>query len=278
MRDGPQGAILPDGRLHLHHGPIDLIITAEGAAQTHAFEAAQRRFETILTELMDEYDRLSAPYDNKPFNGPVARRMHAAIAPLAEDMFITPMAAVAGAVADEVLSVMPTTDLAKASVNNGGDIAFSLTQGEVFRAASPTGLIEVEETQPVRGMATSGWRGRSQSLGIADAVTALGATAARADAAATLIANAVDLPDHPAIERRPARDVEAMPQLGDRLVTTNVGALGQDETRRALERGADYTATLVENGLISAASLLLNGEVKTIGSEESVTGLAVRPS
>ena len=54
----------------------------------------------------------------------------------------------------------------------------------------------------MRGIATSGWRGRSFSLGIADAVTVLAATAAEADAAATVIANAVDLPGHPAIDTR----------------------------------------------------------------------------
>ena len=68
----------------------------------------------------------------------------------------------------------------------------------------------------MRGVATSGWRGRSFSLGIADAVTVLAATAAAADAAATIIANAVDLPGHPAIARRPASELEDDSDLGDR--------------------------------------------------------------
>ena len=54
----------------------------------------------------------------------------------------------------------------------------------------------------MRGVATSGWRGRSFSLGIADAVTVLARTGAAADAAATIIANAVDLPGHPAVDAR----------------------------------------------------------------------------
>ena len=44
------------------------------------------------------------------------------------------------------------------------------------------------------GSRRAGRRGRRASLGIADAVTVLAETAARADAAATLIANTVDLP------------------------------------------------------------------------------------
>ena len=76
---------------------------------------------------------------------------------------------------------------------------------------------------PVRGIATSGWRGRSFSLGIADAVTVLAATAAKADAAATIIANAVDLPNHAAITRVPAREIAPDNDLGERLVTRAVG-------------------------------------------------------
>jgi ApbE superfamily uncharacterized protein (UPF0280 family) len=62
-------------------------------------------------------------------------------------------------------------------------------------------------------VATSGWRckgkgGRSFSFGIADAVTVLAGSAAAADAAATVIANAVDLPGHGAITRRPASAID----------------------------------------------------------------------
>ena len=66
----------------------------------------------------------------------------------------------------------------------------------------------------MRGIATSGWRGRSFSLGIADAVTVLADRAAAADAAATIIANAVDLPGHPAIVRVPACELAPDSDLG----------------------------------------------------------------
>ena len=278
MSEGAQAALLPDGRLHLHHGPIDLIVSAEGEARDAAFDATRQRFQTVLAELVAELDVLTQPYDGTAFEGAVARRMAAAVAPLSEDRFVTPMAAVAGSVADEVLAAMPPSGLSKATVNNGGDIAFFLTSGQVFRAAAPSGVIEIGADQPARGLATSGWRGRSQSFGIADAVTVLAGTAARADAAATLIANAVDLPGHPAIGKRPAHEVEAIPQLGERMVTAEVGPLSADETNEALRRGADYAETLYSRGFILSASLLLNGETRLIGSEDSVTGLPADPS
>ena len=273
MSNGPQAAWLPDGRLHLHHGPIDLIVTVEGPARETAFARAVGRFETILPELVVELDQLTAPFPGVAFNGPVARRMAEAVAPLAEDDFVTPMAAVAGAGADEILGVLATDGITKAIVNNGGDIAFFLTAGEVFHAVSPTGPVEIDGAPGPRGLATSGWRGRSQSLGIADAVTVLASCAARADVAATLIANAVDLPGHPAIKRTPASEIEAIPQLKDRLVTTGVGPLTASETGTALRAGAAYAERLLARELIAGATLLLNGETCVIGSSGSATAL-----
>jgi len=214
--NAPLRATLPDGRLHLQHGPIDLVIEAWGArAEVEAaYAQAWARFQDILQTLVSELPLLRAPLcDSHPLaRGPVARRMIAACWPH-RSVFITPMAAVAGAVADEMLAAMlAERKLAKAYVNDGGDIALHITPGEHLDIGVAThpqrpGLsanARIEFESPVRGVATSGWRGRSQSLGIADAVTVLARTAAAADAAATLIANAVHV-DHPAIRRLPAR-------------------------------------------------------------------------
>lgn len=279
MMDGPQVSRLSDGgRLHLNHGPIDLIIEAEGADREPAFAAASHRFQTILQPLADELSVLTARFEGQTPAGPVAQRMVAAISPLA-DQFVTPMAAVAGAVADEVLAHMVEDhSLSKASVNNGGDIAFHLDGEETFRAVCPAGVIEVQASDPVRGLATSGWRGRSQSFGIADAVTVLAGTAARADVAATLIANAVDLPGHPAVQRTPAEQVEAIPQLGARLVTTGVGDLTSVEVETALERGAQAAHAMCSKGLITGAVLLLDGHTRVIGCAGNLPELGVGPS
>ncbi|MEO0915746.1 MAG: UPF0280 family protein [Pseudomonadota bacterium] len=264
---------LDGGRLHLHHGPIDLVVTAEGSEQAEALDAARARFDTVLDVLVSELDHLRVAYNGHRFQGPVAVRMAAAVGPLARDRFVTPMAAVAGAVADEILAAMQSKSLIKAVVNNGGDIAFYLTDGEQFTATAPTGELCIQANTPFRGVATSGWRGRSQSLGIADAVTVVAKTAARADAAATLIANAVDLPGHPAISRVSAEAVEAIPQLGARLVTAEVGTLNDADRRRALKTGQTYAETLVASGTIGGAALMLQGETRIIGWK----GIATTP-
>lgn len=277
MSSGAIAAVLPDGRLHLQHGPIDLIIAVEGPGREAALDRAVLRFETILTDLTRSLDLWTRAYDRQAPSCPVSERMLAAVAPLAADRFVTPMAAVAGAVADEICTVLVASGVQKVSVNNGGDIAFFLTTGEEFRATSAHGVIEIGADSPVRGLATSGWRGRSQSLGIADAVTVFAPSAARADAAATLIANAVDLPGHRAVTRRPASEVEAVPQLRARLVTVAVGPLTATEVTDALDQGQSYAARLQSAGLITGAQLLLAGKARVIGSKYTAPMLPADP-
>ncbi len=266
---GPARAVLADGkRRHFQHGPIDLVIECFGdsAECARAYEQAWVRFAAILPELVRELPilrrRVTAP--PCPLTGPVARRMWHACLPFARD-FITPMAAVAGAVADDVLAAMlEGRALRKAYVNNGGDIALHLAPGENLTAGIADdpqkadifsrGVIAHDD--PVRGIATSGWKGRSFSLGIADAVTVVARDAADADAAATMIANAVNI-EHWAIERRPARDLDPDSDLGDLPVTVAVGPLPGEAIDAALDNGHRVATRWQSAGLISGALLAL---------------------
>ena len=275
MKRAPQIAFLADGRrLHLQDGPIDLIVEARGSEPNvpAAYEAAAQRFTGLLDELCGELPLLRQAADPAQclLQGRIARRMHGAVAPFAADHFITPMAAVAGSVAEEILGAMlQKAQLTRAYVNNGGDIALHLADGEHFtvgladRPDAP-GLMRtliIHADDPTRGVATSGRHGRSFSLGIADAVTVLARTAAQADAAATIIANAVDLPGHPAVVRCPAHDLQPDSDLGARLVTRGVGELSADEIEDALESGAACAREVLAAGLIDAAVLRLHGEM-----------------
>ena len=269
-------------RLHLHDGPIDLIVEAFGAPLEveAAYRAAAARFVTVLDELCGELPLLRRAWSLEAAwpCGTVARRMAAAVMPYASRYFITPMAAVAGAVAEEILAAMVAAgELSRAYVNDGGDIALHLSAGETFvvgmveRPDRPSLLrtllstTTVHSADPVRGIATSGRRGRSFSLGIADAVTVLADRAAAADAAATIIANAVDLPGHPAIVRVPACELAPDSDLRDRPVTQAVGELTLDEVNRALQAGSRTAELLLRMGLIRSAALSLQGETRVVG-------------
>jgi ApbE superfamily uncharacterized protein (UPF0280 family) len=349
-------ALLPDGRLHLQHGPIDCLCQAWGspAEIRAAYRQAADFFQTVLSNLCAELPLLRQPLPAPRPQGAIARSMHAACTPFATK-FITPMAAVAGAVADAVLAAMcHGRTLSKAFVNNGGDIAFHLAPGTSLRCglvtdlaasvlSSPTsvpsspvstppwpvsaptpswpglsggastratgagtratgagtratgagtqtrpplpapasnrreiagtvtppldGIFLLTAVHPARGLATSGRAckgqgGRSFSFGIADSVSVLARTAAQADAAATIIGNAVDLPAHPAIDRRPASAIDPDSDLGDRLITFDVGSLSDETIVAALDAGAIMADNLLQAGLIEGAVLSLRGRVR----------------
>ncbi len=272
---GPQRALLPDGRHHLQHGPIDLVIGAEGDAGplADAHAAAWARFSTVLIELVAELPALRRPVGERhDLQGPVAQRMWQACHPYRAG-FITPMAAVAGAVAQEIVACYARPGIRRAWVNNGGDIALHLAPGHAVRVGlwsdlarlqpgdgplRTDGQFTVDATMPVRGIATSGWRGRSFSLGIADSVTVLAADAAMADAAATVIANAVNV-DDPRIARAPADTLKDDTDLGARLVTVQVPPLGEERLREALHCGLLKARELRAHGLIRRAALVCQG-------------------
>jgi len=285
---GPSCRRLDGDRWHFAHGPIDLIIDvdADDAVRKAAIDACWRDFQEVLPSLVAELPSLKQAAQRHPeVVGPVAGRMVSACAPFADERFITPMAAVAGAVADHLLGAFERPGVRRAFINNGGDIALLLTPGTQYRvgiwsqierlarrAESDTrgaldALFSIGHASPVRGVATSGWRGRSQSLGIADSVTVLARSAAAADAAATLIANAVDC-DAPGIVRVPAVQVKDDSDLGQRLVTVEVPMLPAAAIADALASGRAAAERWRDRGLVCAAALFLQGRCEIVGPAE----------
>ncbi len=293
-----QRTALDGGRWHLNHGPIDIVAEAHGDAVevAVAHELAWRRFGGVLDELVAELPLLRQPVDAEcALQGPIAQRMWKACAPFSAG-FITPMAAVAGSVAQELIACYHRPGIERAWINNGGDIALHLAPGHSARVGlfadlarfdlrdsgpiTTDGQFEIGAAMPVRGVATSGWRGRSFSLGIADSVTVLAATAAEADAAATVIANAVDVED-PGIHRLPASACKDDSDLGDIPVTTDVEALAPAQVRRALDAGAACAAALQRAGRVWSAVLVCQGQwamVEPLSSHGSGVSAIAGPS
>ena len=284
------------GHWHFQHGPIDCIVAADGerGAVDRCVERAWERFATVLDELVGELPMLRVDLSQPDAAalapiGAVARRMVAACHTHASDgRFITAMAAVAGSVAEELIGAFADERIARASINNGGDIALHLRPGasyEVGLCADPVrgrfgaaldGRFTVAASSPVRGVATSGWRGRSFSLGIADSVTVLATTASAADAAATIVANAVDVADA-RIARAPASSLKDDSDLGDRLVTRQVPALPESLVALALERGVAEARTQIGAGRIIAAVLSLQGRWRVVGDVRQMLPAASAP-
>ena len=259
--------MLSGDRLHLQHGPSDLIIWAEGEREL-AYTAAGKRFSTIIGEIVSELPVLQERMSLMTLEpkGQVARRMHDACLPFRNIGYLTRMAAVAGSVADEILCAMRHhANISKAYVNNGGDIALYIGPGTSFSTAirghdnQDLARIDLKDHDEIRGIATSGRHGRSHSLGIADSVTVLAKSAASADVAATLIANAVDLPNHPGITRCAAHLLDEGTDLGECLVVTGCKPLNASECTSALRAGNRRAADFERRDLISAAAIFLQG-------------------
>jgi ApbE superfamily uncharacterized protein (UPF0280 family) len=277
-------------RLHLNHGPIDLIFDLQGKAHAmaKAEQVAARLFESVLTDLMAEITALRTPYEQlyacpaRQPKGAIARRMLAALSGY-EACFVTPMAAVAGAVADHMLGALKASQgLERIVINNGGDMAFWLSDAARLRIGIADGEgLDALRGFPARlmldghsanqlqlgGVATSGWQGRSHSFGIADSVTVLAESAARADVAATLIANAVTLPHSSKIERRPANELSPDSDLGARPVTISVGQLTDAEKKQALRAGCLKAQQILEQGGAKGIFLSVQGESAALGSD-----------
>ncbi|MDP9995809.1 ApbE superfamily uncharacterized protein (UPF0280 family) [Variovorax boronicumulans] len=276
-----QRSALDSSRWHFNHGPIDIVAEAHGDpyAVAAAHDAAWARFGHVLDELVRELPLLRLPVTDKlrP-RGVVGQRMWDACAAFSP-MFITPMAAVAGSVAQELIAFYDRPGIERAWINNGGDIAVHLAPGHSARVGvfadiarfdwrdnsilTTDGQFELHADEPVRGVATSGWRGRSFSLGIADSVTVLAATAAQADAAATVIANAVDV-DDALIQRKPASECKDDSDLGDALVTVDVPPLAPSQVKSALDTGAICAKVLQKGGLVWAALLVCQGQFRLV--------------
>jgi ApbE superfamily uncharacterized protein (UPF0280 family) len=273
---------------------MDIIIGAEGsaAALDAAHEAAWQRFAGVLDELVQELAQLRLPVRGQcHLQGRVARRMWQACQPFAND-YITPMAAVAGAVAEELVGCYDRAGVDRAWINNGGDIALYLAPSKSVRVGlyadlarldaqalrsgiRSDGQFEVRSQMPARGVATSGWRGRSFSLGIADSVTVLAGTAAAADAAATVIANAVNLADA-RIVRRAACELKDDSDLGEIPVTVDVPPLEPKLVQQALHAGLRRAQSLQRAGLIWSAALVCQRQLLLTDTASTTPELAPR--
>lgn len=277
--------LMPDGRrLHMQHGPIDIIAEAFGSAEeiSKSYKQGAEFFGSVLETLVVDLSELKKPLEPNlvpEFKG-TALTMWRAANLFLENNFVTSMAAVAGAVADGVKQAMlKGRHLEKLYVNNGGDISIYLSGDATFTSAivnnpdnpSVNAELTLKAADQIGGIATSGWRGRSYSRGIADAVTVLARTAAIADVAATLIANDVFLKSSN-IRQEPANSLDDSADLGEILVTVSVDKLTEIEITSALNKGEETAQRYKKQGLIDAAYLALQGQSRIIGANNKIWG------
>jgi ApbE superfamily uncharacterized protein (UPF0280 family) len=201
------------------------------------------------------------------------------------DADLTPMAAVAGTLADGVADWLVERGMTRVIVDNGGDLAIRLAPGETVSVGvrtdihrpEVTHILELDDRSSSWGVTTSGLGGRSFTRGIASAVTAVAHRANYADAAATAIANACWVPD-PAIRQVPARLLDPDSDIPQLPVTVGVGALSPGAFARAVARAVDKSDALTHCGVV-LGSLVAAGGLVTIteGLEDMLAVHEMRP-
>jgi len=283
---------MDDRRIHIaegnraviaENGPMRLVIQAydgERAELQLAREAAQYGF-SCLADVAADRTLLCRPHGTitSPPTRCSGQAMLAAVRNVG-DADLTPMAAVAGTIADQVADWLFSKGLSKIIVDNGGDIAIRTLPGqEVTVGLRPTvsspqisHLVRLQPSHRSWGINTSGLGGRSFTRGIASAVTAFGGCSSVADAAATAVANCC-LVDDPAIIQAPANSIDPTTDLGELPVTVQVGNLSDEACLAALKAGLAKGQELVERGLISGAFLVVGAHFAITENFDTAVGI-----
>ena len=263
---------LAPGKALLDYGPMSMIIEAYERERPlqEAVEAggatAVRQLEELtfnLNAARKPVLELEAGKDYPPVLASMIEAVRATGSPDA-----TPMAAVAGSIAREVLRTLGERGATRAVVNNGGDIALLLGSGKPLRVGVVTDLaggavthyMDIKCDRKVGGIATSGLGGRSFTRGIASAAVALAKNAPLADACATMLANAVNA-DHPEIVRAPAELLDPSTDIPRQPVTVRVGNLDEETVQSALAAGRRLFFNYLAGGLLLGAVLSVQGRV-----------------
>jgi uncharacterized protein len=254
-------------------GPASLVVAGEKNGVPYDFDSARLRglLETILFDIRDHLPvlRQKAHRIKKTVLMPeVARIMVEAVKAVDEET-LTPMAAVAGAVADVLKGCLAAEEVDFISINNGGDISIlnrktrcvTIGLGDIERHRATPYSVQVDGLTDF-GVATSGFGGRSFTLGIADMVSVVAASASLADAAATFICNRTAIESEHVLRRR-AYEIDPATDIPDEFVTIQVGPLDSCLVAEALEQGRKAAAELQERGVIMDAIVLLRERMVT---------------
>jgi uncharacterized protein len=258
------------GVITLDYGPMQMTIqagrngqplqpaAADGAKYAASLLDSLARVKHIARKPQSEF--VNCEYSGYP---EVLQKMITAVRQ-SGDVTLTPLAAVAGTIADMVADyVVAAAEATKVIVNNGGDIALRLSGHETVTVgvapvigSSYTHVLRITANDGVGGIATSGLGGRSFTKGIATAVTVAAPRAAMADACATAVANAVYTP-HPTIKLEFAKNIDPDSDIGEHQVVCGVDDLPPEVVEKALLHGYQAGLTFYHSGHISGAALFV---------------------
>jgi ApbE superfamily uncharacterized protein (UPF0280 family) len=259
--------------MFLEIGPASLVIIGEKNGEPYEFQKEKlvQKVKSILGEIREYLPVLKQKaykIKNTKHMPDVPRKMVEAVKAI-DEASLTPMAAVAGSVADAMKEFLKNEGVDLVSVNNGGDISIfnkkgrglKIDIGDIHTGESSPYMLNIEQLIDY-GLATSGFGGRSFTLGLADIVTVVAATGAVADAAATFICNCTNT-ESGQITRKKASEVDPLTDIPDDNVTIRIGELNEEDILKALENGLDIATNIKKQKHIYDAIIKLQGHMVT---------------
>ena len=267
---------LGDGTVLVECGPMRMFIEgyAAGISQPEACRRAAQEAIKFLEQIAEHRAEIQAPGLTlpEPPKSLLIHEMWQAVC-LVGDEDLTPMAAVAGTIADATADFLASEGLTKVVVNNGGDVALRLMSGETVtvgirpdvNGTDVTRRVLITSEMNIRGICTSGLGGRSFTRGVASAATVFASRASLADAAATAVANATYIVN-PAVRRCRADSIDPNTDLRGVEITSEVGELTLDEIDTAVKQGIERAEQLVKRSVIAGACVAVKGHMRCIGA------------
>jgi len=261
--------MLAGGAVMIECGPMRLVIdarvgkVAQPQQALRAADEAVRFLEGVATV---------RPFLGRDYRGftrqitdPLALKMVASIQAVGDED-LTPMAAVAGTIADAVADFLFERGMTRVLVDNGGDVAIRCCDGEPVTVGirpnvESERIAQVMVLGPERtawGIATSGLGGRSLTRGVLEAATVVAADASLADAAATAVANASYVEDS-AVVQAPAEAIDPHTDIAGLRVTAGVGPLPEEKKNQAVNQAIRRAEKLIDNNIVLGAFVACQG-------------------
>ena len=264
-------SIIKDGKLFIENGPTNIIAEAFSIEKKAIYNLICEYSSKFLKDISQEIETLKKPTSEKnKFKSEIANTMFNSTK-LFLPNFITPMASVAGSISELLLlKVLEKFNVDKIYINNGGDISLYISKNEKFNfsiGGETSFIVEYANIKGLGGIATSGWKGRSFSMGIADSVTVIANKASVADSAATLICNKIDLKNSNKVKKINANNLYEDTDLKNKLITVSVENLTEYEIKEAIIKGKIISEHFISKKIIKSVIINLQNNILILGNK-----------
>lgn len=267
--------VIDQGKVFVNYGPLQMVISTVvgGKASTKLAKKGAEEAIKVFSRVCEDQDLAKKNILLLAGDGNYSKPLMLMIkaARLTGNRLVTPMVAVAGSIAELVKDKIMDLGADKVIVNNGGDIALGIRGRNSISIGVATDLRKnkidfiksINEKSLIRGVATSGFGGRSFTLGVASSVVVFAPAASQADACATVLANETSIDDH-RVHKVRAGDVDPSTDIPNLMVTRFIEPLPGHLKEKAIGQAKILAQKYIQKRVIDGAVICVQGVVSMI--------------